>query len=504
MLLYRTKLQEKRGEALKAVLPIMGIVLLLSFTIAPIPPSILMVFLIGGALLILGMTLFSLGAELAMTPMGERVGSCMTRSRKLWVMLSLGFLLGFLITISEPDLQVLAEQVPSVPNRTLVLTVACGVGLFLCVALLRMLFSVPLPAMLVGFYIFVFALAFFVPRDFLAVAFDAGGVTTGPMTVPFIMALGVGISAIRSDKHAADDSFGLVALCSIGPILAVLLLGLLYHPEGSYTPSVLPEISDSLALWREFSRGFPTYIREMAVSLLPIIVFFAVFQVTALHLGRRSLIKIGVGLAYTYAGLVLFLTGVNVGFMPVGSFLGGSIAGHNYNWLLVPIAMVIGYFIVQAEPAVHVLNKQVEEITAGAIPAHAMNIALSVGVAVSLGMAMIRVLTGVSIMWFLIPGYAISLALSFVVPDIFTSVAFDSGGVASGPMTATFLLPFALGACEAVGGNLVTDAFGVVAMVAMTPLVTIQLLGLSYQRKLKHAKAPAAAPVAVEPIIELC
>ena len=243
--------------------------------------------------------------------------------------------------------------------------------------------------------------------------------------------------------------------------------------------------------------------KETAAALLPIGAFLILFQMVTRRLKRKEIVHMVIGLVYVYIGLTVFLMGVNVGFMPVGSFLGGSIASHEYNWILVPIAMVIGYFIVQAEPAVHVLNKQVEEITAGAIPAHAMNMALSVGVALSLGLAMIRVLTGISIMWFLIPGYAISLTLSFVVPHIFTSVAFDSGGVASGPMTATFLLPFALGACDAVGGNLVTDAFGVVAMVAMTPLVTIQLLGLSYQRKLRRTPAPAA-PVAVEELIELC
>ena len=229
----------------------------------------------------------------------------------------------------------------------------------------------------------------------------------------------------------------------------------------------------------------------------------AVFQLVTRRLKKKELLHMVIGLLYVYVGLTLFLMGVNVGFMPVGSFLGGSIASHTYNWVLIPIAMVIGYFIVQAEPAVHVLNKQVEEITAGSIPASAMNAALSIGVAVSLGLAMIRVLTGISIMWFLVPGYVFSLALSFIVPDIFTSVAFDSGGVASGPMTATFLLPFALGACDAVGGNLVTDAFGVVAMVAMTPLVTIQLLGLSYQRRLRRAPAPAVS-AAVEELIELC
>lgn len=493
--MLKTKLQEKRNESLKAVLPIIAIVLLLSFTIAPIPPSILMAFLIGAVLLIVGMMFFSLGAELAMTPMGERVGTSMTQTRRVWLMLPLGFILGFIITISEPDLQVLANQVQSVPNMVLIVTVACGVGLFLCVALLRMLFSIPLSTMLVVFYAIVFILAFFVPQDFLAVAFDSGGVTTGPMTVPFIMALGVGISAIRSDEHAAEDSFGLVALCSIGPILAVLLLGMIYHPEGGgYTPVEIPQIDDSITLWKLFSEAFPTYIREIAVSLLPIVLFFALFQIVSRKVGKRQLIKIIIGLVYTYVGLVLFLTGVNVGFMPAGNYLGQTIAALPYRAIIIPIGMVIGYFIVLAEPAVYVLMKQVEELTDGAVSGRAMKLSLSIGVSVSVGLAMVRVLTGLSIFWLIIPGYAIALGLSFLVPKIFTAIAFDSGGVASGPMTATFLLPFAMGACAAVGGNIVTDAFGVVAMVAMTPLITIQVLGLVYQFKSRRTGVPAAVP----------
>ena len=492
-------------ESLTSVLPIILIVLALGFTIAPVPNNAMMAFLLGGVLLIGGMGLFTLGSEMSMIPLGQAVGSEITRSKKVWIIVGISFLIGIIITVAEPDLQVLANQVPAIQNRVIIWSVAVGVGVFLVIALLRILLGIQLRWLLIGFYVLVFGLAMFVLPDFWAVAFDSGGVTTGPMTVPFIMALGVGVSAVRSDKQAGGDSFGLVALCSIGPIITVLLLGLLYQPDGNaYTNTVMPDAKDTVEMFRAYVDALPEYFAETAKALAPIAVFLVLFQLITKRLKRRALLSMAVGLAYVYVGLALFLTGVNVGFMPVGSFLGGSIAGHTYNWILIPIAMVIGYFIVQAEPAVHVLNKQVEEITAGAIPAHAMNIALSVGVAVSLGMAMIRVLTGVSIMWFLIPGYAISLALSFVVPDIFTSVAFDSGGVASGPMTATFLLPFALGACEAVGGNLVTDAFGVVAMVAMTPLVTIQLLGVSYQRKLKHAKVPAAAPVAVEPIIELC
>ena len=493
MELYQTRFAEKLKEALTAVSPTIGIVLLLSFTIAPIPPSILLLLLFGAVLLIIGMMFFTLGAELAMTPVGEKIGTRIANSRNLWIVLLLCFLLGFIITISEPDLQVLAEQVPSVPNAVLILAVAVGVGFFLMIAMLRMLFSKTLRSLLILFYFLVFVLAFFVQDDFLAVAFDSGGVTTGPMTVPFIMALGVGFAAVRSDKHAEDDSFGLVSLCSIGPILAVLLLGLLYHPESTgYAGSEIPVIRDSVELWRYFAAGLSKYIEEIAVSLLPIILFFAVFQMISLKMRGRPLKKIVIGMVYTYVGLVLFLTGVNVGFMPAGNYLGAMIAGLSYRWVLIPIGMVIGYFIVKAEPAVYVLKEQVEEITSGAISGEAMGLSLSLGVSVSIGLAMIRVLTGISIFWFILPGYLIALALSFFVPKIFTAIAFDSGGVASGPMTATFLLPFAMGACEAVGGNIVQDAFGVVAMVAMTPLITIQIMGAVYKYRFAHARAEEA------------
>ena len=493
----KTVLGEKVREALASVLPITAIVLVLCLTVAPLPVDALLAFLAGAVLLILGMGFFTLGAEAAMTPIGEQVGTHMANSRKVWVIVSVSFLIGVVVTISEPDLQVLASQVPGIPNAVLIGAVAAGVGAFLVVALLRILFQISLQWLLVGSYAAVFLLAaFFVPGDFLAVAFDSGGVTTGPMTVPFIMALGVGICAIRNDRHAADDSFGLVALCSIGPILAVLILGMIFRPEdGAYTPPVLPEIADSVELWALFRDGLPTYMGEIALSLLPITALFGIFQLAALKLSPRTLKKIGVGLVYTYAGLVLFLTGANVGFMPAGNYLGQVMAGRDFRWIIVPVGMVIGYFIVKAEPAVYVLNRQVEEITDGAIPSSAMGAALSLGVAASIGLAMVRVLTGISILWFLIPGYAIAIILSFFVPKIFTAIAFDSGGVASGPMTAAFLLPFAQGACAAVGGNIVTDAFGVVAMVAMTPLIAIQVLGVVYRvRQGAGAKAVPAAP----------
>ena len=480
---HQTLLHDKFQESIASVLPITIIVLLLCFTVAPIPNNMLVSFLMGAVLLIVGMAFCTLGADTAMTPIGTKVGSCITKSRKVWLIVFVSFLLGIIITISEPDLQVLANQVPNIPNAVLIGAVALGVGVFLVIAMLRILFGISLNILLIGFYIVVFGLAMLVPKNFWAVAFDSGGVTTGPMTVPFIMALGVGVSAIRSDRHAGNDSFGLVALCSIGPILAVLVLGLMYPSEAAYTPVEIPEMENSQEMILLFVHGLPHYAKEVAIALAPIVAFFFLFNTFYIKMPKKPLISISVGLIFTYVGLVLFLTGVNVGFMPVGNYIGKLIGSKSFNWILLPIAMLIGYFIVKAEPAVHVLNKQVEDLTAGSIPARAMELSLSIGVATSLGLAMIRVLTGISVMYFLVPGYVLALGLSFFTPKIFTSIAFDSGGVASGPMTATFLLPFAMGACEAIGGpeRIVSDAFGVVAMVAMTPLITIQLLGVEYK-----------------------
>lgn len=481
------KLKEKISESLTSVLPVTVIVLLLSFTLAPMPTGTLMLFLLGAAMLIVGMGFFSLGADMAMMPIGEQMGGKLGGGWRLASVALICFLIGTVVTIAEPDLQVLAKQVPSVPDAVIILSVAAGVGLFLVVSMLRTRFGLPLAPTLVGLYALVFGLSIFVPNEFLAVAFDAGGVTTGPITVPFLMALGSGMAGVQGKD---GDNFGMVALCSVGPILMVMLLGVCYQStEIAYTPFAIPFVRDSQEVGRQFLQGLPAYMKEVALGLLPILVFFAVFQLASIRLKRRSVIKILVGAGYTYIGLVLFLTGANVGFMPAGSFLGRTLAGLPEYWLLVPIGMVVGWFIVAAEPAVHVLNRQVEDVTSGAIPQRAIGLAMSVGVSVSIGLAMLRVCLGIPIYFLVVPGYGLALLLTRFVPNMFTAIAFDSGGVASGPMTATFLLPLTMGACEALGRDILTDAFGVVAMVAMTPLITIQLLGLLYQHKLRRTAA---------------
>lgn len=472
----------KLKESLTSVLPITLIVLLLNFTIVPMPFGTVMMFIIGSLLLIIGMGLFTLGTDVSMMFIGERIGSFLAKSGKIKTIVIFGFFMGLIITIAEPDLQVLAKQTPGVPDLVIILSVALGVGLFLVIALLRTLFQIKLSVIFIVMYGLVFLLAAFVPSDFIPVAFDSGGVTTGPMTVPFIMALGIGMASLRSDKTSQEDSFGLVALCSVGPILAVLLLGIFFKPGATeYAENAITEINSFSAVMKAFLSGMPIYIKEVALALLPIIAFFIIFQIFKMKLPKKQVLKIVIGLIYTYLGLVLFLSGANIGFMPAGSYLGSELLSGSYQWLIIPLGMVIGFFIVAAEPAVHVLKEQVEDISEGNISGRSMQLSLSIGVAVSVGLSMLRVSTGISIWYLIIPGYLIALTLTFFVPSIFTAIAFDSGGVASGPMTATFLLPLAMGACEAVGGNILTDAFGTVAMVAMTPLITIQGLGLLYK-----------------------
>lgn len=486
----KTVLIEKIKESVASILPVSLIILLLSFTICPLPNAIFISFIFSIFLMIFGMSIFTLGVDKSMTPMGEHVGATMTKSKKITVVAIVSFLIGTLITASEPDLTVLAGKVPAINAQVFIWTVALGVGIFLVFAVLRIVFAIKLRHMLFVSYGLLFLLAAFSDPAFLAVSFDAGGVTTGPLTVPFIMAMGVGISSISSADEGGD-SFGLMALCSAGPIIAVLILGLIYGDASggaNDTPDVLIEFLDSREFGLEFLHLLPHTFKEVALGLFPVVIFFFIYQLFAGRVPKDQVPRLLIGVSYTYIGIVLFLAGANIGFLPVGQYMGQSIAASNLKWLLIPIGMLLGYFIVLAEPAVHVLEKQVEEATAGTISKKMLSAAMSIAVAIAVGLALIRALTGISVLWFVCFGYAVALLLSFVVPDVFTSIAFDSGGVASGAMTSTFLMPLAIGATYAVGGNIMTDAFGVIAMVAMLPPITVQILGLIYRIKLRLDK----------------
>ena len=479
--MFLKQLITKIQEALLSALPITAIVYVLSLT--PwfnFTTKELITFSVGAVLLVLGIGLFSLGADMAMTPMGAHVGAGLSRQKKLSLLLTVCFILGMLITIAEPDLQVLAKQVSAVMNGdVLIYAVGIGVGAFLLVAIMKIVFRKALSAILMLFYMLMFALALMLVvngnGELLPVALDSGGVTTGPITVPFIMALGVGISSVLGDRHSQDSSFGLVALCSVGPILAVLLLGIFSSNEFTYAVGGYDIHENILAAYLH-EAGIKA--KDVAVALGLIVAFFLICQVFFLKLSRKRLLKIAMGVVFTYVGLVVFLTGVEVGFMPIGYKLGYELARLN-EWALVAIGLTMGVLVVLAEPAIHVLNEQVEEVTGGYVSKRSMMFGLCIGVGSSIALSMIRSIFDFSIVYYVIPGYFLSLALSLFVPPVYTAIAFDSGGVASGPMTSGFILPFATGVCVCLQGEaaVMRDAFGVVAVVAMTPLITIQLLG---------------------------
>jgi len=475
---------EKCKESVISVIPVVILVLLLHLTVAPLGDA-LPRFLAGAMLFVVGLGLFLVGADIGVLPVGQKVGSTLTGKRNLALMLITGFVVGFIITVAEPDVQVLAAQVtgvaPVVTPMTLVCFIAVGVGFFVAVAMGRIIFQLSLKLLLFLCYAAVFLCAWFTPDLFLGIGFDAGGATTGPMTVPFIMALGVGVAAVRGGSSAGDDSFGFVGLASVGPILAVLLLGLFASP--SVPPAAAAEAAASEDIVAHFIRLLPEVTHEVSMALGPLALLFLLFRLFLIKLSRRQTIRMIVGLIYTFFGVILFFLGVKGGFMPAGDILGGLLSQPENSILLIPVALVLGAVVVCAEPAVWILTEQVQQVSGGSIRRGLMLAALSAGVSLAVGIAMYRVTTGASLWLFLIPGYAAALLLMRFCPRMFTAIAFDSGGVASGPMASTFILAFMLGVSKGVGGNPAVDAFGCIAMIAMTPLIAIQLLGILFSSK---------------------
>ena len=485
---------EKLKESVISVLPVTLLVVILNFTpIISLTTREIIVFLGSSVMLIIGMAFFNLGADIAMTPMGDHIGAGLTKSKKIPFLIAVCFVMGLFITIAEPDLTVLATQVKDKIDPTLLtVTVGIGVGLFLVISVVRMFKGTPLSHILIFFYMCLFAFGSMLVignEEFLPLAFDSGGVTTGPITVPFIMALGAGIAGTLGGKKSGENSFGHVALCSIGPMLAVMILGIFSKGDMTYN---LPDYSIAENFWGALLSAIGTVAKEVGIALGLIVGFFIVLDLIFLKLPAKKLRIIGSGVIYTFIGLLVFLTAAQIGFMPIGYKIGCELAAEE-NYILIIAGFVLGALVVLAEPAVHVLTKQVDEITAGGITKRSMLIALCLGVGISIGLSMLRIVLGFNVLYYLVPGYLISIGLSFFVPGIYTAIAFDSGGVASGPLTSSFILPLAIGACYTLSGapKVLTDAFGIVAMVAMTPLITIQLLGFKavIQKKLRKSIA---------------
>ncbi len=472
--------------ALLSVSPIAISIFFLMLIFVPFNLYLYLLFFASAILLTLGIGLFSLGAEVAMLPIGENMGTYLIKKQNLILIIIFVFLMGFLITITEPGVIVLTNQLgDAIPSTALIIAIAIGLGFLFMISVLRILFKIKLRYVLLIGYTLAFILVFFVPKEILPFAFDSGGATTGAMTVPFIMAFGVGIGSIRGDKGREDDSFGLVAICSMGPILAVLLLSAFYKPTSATIEAAIINFHSIQEILNAVGKELVIQVKTVFFMLVPIAVIFYIFNYFAFKFSKQKTLRITFGLIYTFFGLTFFLTGANVGFLPVGKILGATLAELSYNCVLIPVGAVFGLVAVLAEPSVYVLNKEVETISSGAISRKTMLVTISLSIAIAMGLAMLRIILGFSILWFIIPGYWIALILTFFVPDLFSAIAFDSGAVASGPLTATFLVAFGLGAAISLGNGdssmIMSNAFGLITIVALTPLVTIQLLGLVYK-----------------------
>lgn len=478
-----TKIKEYFLDSVKTIGPVVLVVLLLSLFI-PIDNSFLASFLLSSILLIVGSTLFTYGADLSMVIIGNKIGRDLVKSKRLWIILIVSFIIGTVVTIAEPDLLVLCEQFTSIPSIILIFTISLGVGFCLLLASLRTLFGWDLNKILLIFFVIIFILVFFVSPDFIPLAFDSGGVTTGTISIPFIITLGIGLVSNRIDKRAREESFGLVSLASTGPILMVLLLGLFYKPSTTMI------FDNSMYTNFEYSNYITQTIisfKEVLIAVLPILIVFIVYNFITRRVGTKEFCKIMIGIIITIIGLTIFLVAANVGFLNTGYYIGEYIGGITNKNILIPLIMIISFFIAIAEPAVIILIDQVDELTEGGISKNIMKFALAIGVSIASGLSIIRVFTGTSFVYYAIVGYGIALILTIFIPKVFTAIAFDAGGATGGSLTTAFLLPMAIGACYKIGGNVFTDAFGLASMVSLVPIITIEIVGVIYEIKLRKS-----------------
>lgn len=486
---------EKFKEAFSSILPITIIVIILNFTLTPLGIPLIIRFIIGAILIIIGLSIFLIGVDIAITPLGSQVGSTLAKSNKMWIVVVGGLIVGFFISIAEPGLIILADQVDivtsgQISSLSILGIVSIGLALMLAMGFVRIVTNIPLYKVLTVLYILVFILALFTPIEFLTIAFDASGATTGILAVPFILALALGVSTMKKDSKASEmDSFGLVAIASVGAIMSVMILSI-FSGTRDFTAKLEFNITESKSIIEPFIENTPTLFKEGFLTILPLLIIFLFFQKVYFKMSSRNVAKMVKGFIYAFIGLFLFLVGVNTGFMDVGGIIGYTLASYDNKSYIVVIAFILGFVTILAEPAVYVLTHQIENVTSGYVKRKAILLALSIGVGVAVALSMIRIIVpGIQLWHYLLPGYIISLSMMYFIPKLFVGIAFDAGGVATGPMTTTFILAFTQGAAEAIeGANILTDGFGMIATVAMTPIITLQILGFIFGMNLKKGE----------------
>ena len=500
---FRSAFLLKLRESFVSVLPIVAVISILFFTgvIADFGLPAYISFLICSVLIVIGLSLFNIGAEASMSAIGKIIGESLFKKRKIFFVVAMTFIIGVLVTIAEPDLKVTASQI-GVDELLLIGMIGVGVGLFVVFGVLRIIFNKNLNIMFICFYGLVFMLAGITNPKFLPICFDSGGVTTGPVTVPFILAFGAGLAAsTASNGRSGEDSFGLTALASVGPILTVMVLSLFLDVDSMvyvWSDNPLTTYETFEGFWPAFfSSAGEHFLGELGmvgIAIAPTTVFYLIYDLIFIKSRRVRIVRILINMLYAYFGLVIFLAAVNLGFLPVAQEVGKGLGtSEGTLGIAILIGAAFGLFGVIAEPAVHVLIRQIETVSEGTVKSLTVGFVMALSVGGGVALAIIRAYYGFSILYYMIPGYIIALGLSFLVPKIYTAMAFDSGGVASGPLTSSFILPIALGLCASLNdiNEILNYGFGVVSLVALSPLLSIEILGVfsvfNNRRKVRRA-----------------
>lgn len=505
IILFIKEIFDRFKESIVSVLPIMAIVGVLfgiqyiylnneTLSKEVFSLSQLLIFILCGVILSIGIAIFSLGADLSMTPIGKYVGEDLTKRKSLVLMGIVGLLLGTLITIAEPDLTVLSEYVPSdvVSPWVIKISVAIGVGIFLVIGIFRIIFSKSIKLWTATAFLIIFGIACLYgdgDNAFLELSFDCAGVTTGQITVPFLVSFGIGLAGVKGSSSSSDDSFGLSGLCSIGPVIVVLLLGLIIKPEG------LKASNDTVTL----AEAIISSLKDVALAIAPVMIFFILYDLLFLKLKKNDLIRIFIGFLYTYVGLVIFLSSANYGFIPVGKAIGEGFL--NVEYILIIASILFGAVIVLAEPSVHILNAQVEELSNGLIKKKTMLIGLSIGVSSGVLLSVLRVLyfPNVSIMYIFVLGYALIFIFALFVDDLYVAIALDSGGIACGSMASAFIMPFIMGI--SLNSETPSNGFGVIGIISMMPVLSIEAIGII--SKINHSIANKRARERVREVSDM-
>lgn len=485
---------QKLKEVFLSICPVFIVVILTHVFIYPLTTHLFVRFVISSILLIFGLTLFLIGVDLGISPMGQLLGPLISKSNKHRFIIIFGFFIGFLISFAEPALLIMSQQVEQlsggVLNSTLLLVVvSIGIGTMVVVGLFRLLYNLPLYIILIISYGIIFLLSLNTSFELLAIAFDSSGVTTGILAVPFLLSLSLGITTLKKDSKSSEkDSFGLISIASAGAIIMVLLLNRAYQPN--LTSATINYLNyDSVSILNTFLLQISSSIHETLLSMSPLILMGIVVSLFNRNkISKRSLIRMAMGFIYSVLGLFLFLVSINSSYIEVGNKIGNNLINELSFIPLVLFGFVIGVVTILAEPAVYVLTTQIETVTSGYIKRRSVIIALTIGVGSAIAISVLRVLIPQVQLWhFLLPGYGLALGLMFVTPKLFVGIAFDAGGVATGPMISTFILSFIHGLADAMpSADVLIDGFGMVSLVALMPIITIELLGLIF--KLKSVK----------------